>query len=419
MRNSPVWWIILGLMIVADIYVFFATRSLFTYSSTRSKTIFTISYWAVSATAMIVILLLPYMQFHQQASAVRSTIFAIVFALFFAKIIAVLFFLVDDARRAVQWIAGKLFSLGHSEVAEVSGAESGHISRSAFLTWLGIASGGSLFATFVFGMGNKYNYHVNRIKLSFANLPPAFKGLKIIHISDIHSGSFTNKPAVNKGIDKILNEKPDLILFTGDLVNNKADEMKDYIDVFSRLKAPMGVYSTLGNHDYGDYLAWESPAAKEANLQKLKSIHAQMGWRLLLDEHLPLPSGDASIGLIGVQNISGKSNFHSYGNLQKAMTGAEKYSFKILMSHDPSHWDKEVVTQHPGIDLTLSGHTHGMQFGVEIPGFRWSPVQYVYKRWAGLYESGKQKLYVNRGFGFIGYPGRVGIMPEITVFELS
>ena len=257
--------------------------------------------------------------------------------------------------------------------------------------------------------------------MAFSNLPAAFKGLKIVHISDIHSGSFTDKQAVMKGVEKIMKEKPDLILFTGDLVNNTADEMADYMDVFDKLNAPMGVYSTLGNHDYGDYVHWENPEAKKANLERLKVIHHKLGWRLLVNEHVILENGQENdkIALIGIENWSAKSSFPKYGDMKKAYEGTSEYPFKILMSHDPSHWDAEVRTKYPDVDLMLAGHTHGMQFGVEVPGFKWSPVQYVYRQWAGLYEQAHQKLYVNRGYGFIGYPGRVGILPEITVIELT
>jgi hypothetical protein len=267
--------------------------------------------------------------------------------------------------------------------------------------------------------------------------------LKIIQISDIHSGSFTDAKAVLHGVQQIMKEKADMILFTGDLVNDLATEMEEYIPIFSQLKAPLGVYSTLGNHDYGDYVPWtdrneEHHAKEEAadrhlltplqekNLEDLKKVHAIMGWKLLADEHVSIKKGDDEIALLGVQNISGKGEqrlsakkgrFFSYGNLAKAHAGTEKYPFKILMSHDPSHWEGQVLKEFPDVDLTLSGHTHGMQFGVELPWFKWSPVQYMYKQWAGLYENEQQKLYVNRGFGFIGYPGRVGILPEITVFE--
>ncbi|MFV0606140.1 MAG: metallophosphoesterase [Niabella sp.] len=417
MRNSPMWWVIIIIMVLVDVYVYFALRSLFNDSSSKTRTVYTIVYASFSVTALVLLFVLPYLQFQHQNTLFRSTIFALVFALFFAKLVAALFFMVDDIRRGVQWVAGKLFS-STNEIGEISTGEGDGISRSVFLTWLGMIAGGGMFSTFVYGLGNKYNYKIKKLQLSFANLPAAFKGLKIVQISDIHSGSFTNKTAVSKGVDMILAQQADVILFTGDLVNNKATEMQNYKDVFQKLKAPMGVYSVLGNHDYGDYSQWESANAKQANLETLKSIHGQMGWRLLLDEHLPLQKGDAQIGLIGVQNISGKRNFHSYGNLPKAMQGAEAYPFKILMSHDPSHWDSEVNTRFKDIDLMLSGHTHGMQFGVELPGFKWSPVKYVYKQWAGLYEKAHQKLYVNRGFGFIGYPGRVGILPEITVITL-
>lgn len=417
MRNGPFWWILIAIMVLIDLYVFFSVRALFVTGS-KSRGIYTIAYWSFSVIALAVILLLPYFQFSEQHKLLKNTLFVLVFAFCMAKLVAALFFFIDDLRRSVQWIAGKLFS-ANNEISEIAGETGDKISRSSFLTWLGIISGGGLFASFIYGLNNKYNYQVKNIKIPFANLPESFKGLKIVQLSDIHTGSFTDFSAVNRGIDLVLDQKPDLILFTGDLVNNKSEEVGEYQKAFSRLTAPMGVYSILGNHDYGDYAQWPDPAAKTANLEQLKKIHADMGWRLMLDEHLPLQRGADTIGLVGVQNISGKSRFHSYGNLSQALQGAEHYPFKILMSHDPSHWDTEVSTKYPHIDLTLSGHTHGMQFGVEIPGLKWSPVQYVYKHWAGLYEQAHQKLYVNRGFGFIGYPGRVGILPEITVIELA
>jgi predicted MPP superfamily phosphohydrolase len=241
--------------------------------------------------------------------------------------------------------------------------------------------------------------------------------MKLVHISDIHSGSFQNKAAVNHGVDMILKENADLILFTGDLVNDRATEMQDYMDVFSRLKAPMGVFSTLGNHDYGDYVAWPTQEEKKQNLDDLKKVHQDLGWRLLMNEHVVFNRADAQIALLGIENWGAKGRFPKYGKMKEAYTGTENIPFKILMSHDPSHWDAEVKTTYTDIDLMLAGHTHGMQFGLENPYFKWSPVQWMYHQWAGLYEDGKQKLYVNRGYGFIGYPGRVGIMPEITVIE--
>jgi len=417
MRNGPFLWILILIMILIDLYIFFSVRSLFV-SGSKSRYIYSIVYWIFSLLALTAMIAMPHLRLMEQHKLLKSTVFVLVFALFMGKLIAALFFFIDDLRRSVQWVAGKLFSPGN-EISEIAGTTGNSISRSSFLTWLGMISGGSMFASFVYGLSNKYNYQLKRVRIPFSNLPEAFKGLKIVQISDIHCGSFTNTSAVNRGIDMILAQNPDIILFTGDLVNNKCDEVGDYRQLFSRLKAPMGVYSILGNHDYGDYAEWSSQAEKAQNLETLKKIHAEMGWRLLLDEHVPLQKDDAVIGLVGVQNISGRGRFHSYGSMEKAMQGTQSYPFKILMSHDPSHWDTEVSTQYPDINLTLSGHTHGMQFGVEIPGFRWSPVQYVYRHWAGLYEQQGQKLYVNRGFGFIGYPGRVGILPEITVIELA
>jgi len=414
MRNSGFIWIIILIMAALDLYVFQAIKLVSQGSSSKTKIIIYSSYWGISIGAIIILALLPLVNFDEWPRAVRNYLFATIIGLFFAKLLATVFFLLDDIRRVIQWASGKLF-FRNTEGENLSGEG---VTRSVFLSWLGLGIGGGLFSTLVYGFSNKYNYKMRRMSLSFDNLPPSFKGIKIVQISDIHSGSFTDKKAVEKGVDKILKEKPDLILFTGDLVNNKADEMQEYMDVFNRLQAPMGIFSTLGNHDYGDYAEWNSMEEKQKNLEHLKQIHAQLGWRLLMNEHVVLQKNGGEIALIGIENWSAKARFPKHGKMYQAYPGAEKYPFKILMSHDPSHWDAEVRPKYPDIDLTLSGHTHGMQFGLEIPGFKWSPVQYVYKQWAGLYEEGKQMLYVNRGYGFIGYPGRVGILPEITVIKL-
>ena len=432
MRNSPFWWFLIGFMVLLDIYVFQTVKFLSNSASPKTKIVIYSTYWILSAGAIIILLLLPYIKFENQAKIFRTTLFAVIAGLFFAKLIASVFFLVDDLRRLIQWIAGKIFFRG-TEGETIQDGE--RISRSAFFSWAGMLVGGGLFSTLIYGFGNKYSYQLKKMQMAFSNLPAAFKGLKIVHISDIHSGSFADKAAVQRGVDKILAVKPDLILFTGDLVNNLAEEMNDYKEIFSRLNAPLGVFSILGNHDYGDYVKWDDDddehkkkeelegkklwtAKQHENLEQLKIVHTSMGWRLMMDENVILEKGDDKISLLGVQNWSSKVRFPKYGDLQKAYSGLEKESFKILMSHDPSHWDAEVIKDYPDINLMLSGHTHGMQFGVEIPGFKWSPVQYVYNQWAGLYEKGNQKLYINRGFGFIGYPGRVGILPEITVIEL-
>lgn len=414
MRNSGFLLVIVGIMIVLDIYIFQVVKWLIPANSTRVRLVVYSLYWILALAVIAFLIAFPYLDYETWPKKLRTYLFAIIVGLFFAKIVASMFFAIDDIRRAGTWIIGKLFSNPSVPVSQTSEG----ITRSAFLSWLGIAVGGGLFGTLVYGFSNKYKYQVTRIPLAFENLPQSFKGLKIVHISDIHSGSFMDKQAVLKGVQKILEEKPDLILFTGDLVNDRAIEMNDYVDVFNRLKAPLGVYSILGNHDYGDYVSWESREIKLANLESLKQVHGSLGWRLLMNEHVVLEKNGENIALIGIENWSAKGNFPKYGRLKQAHTGTENYPFKILLSHDPSHWDGEVLEQYKDIDLMLAGHTHGMQFGVELPGFRWSPVQYMYKQWAGLYETEKQKLYVNRGFGFIGYPGRVGILPEITVIEL-
>jgi len=415
MRSPTFVAIILAVMILLDTYVFQAIKLVSNSASPKTKTIIYSVYWVISLLAIISFLIFVLTGPEFFPKKVRTYLFATVVGLFFGKLISVIFFLVDDVRRLIQWVAGKLF-FRNTEGEQLT--QDG-ISRSAFLSWLGLAAGGTLFGSLIYGFSNKYNYDVRKVKLAFDNLPQSFKGLRIIHISDIHSGSFTNKAAVMKGVKKIMDAQADLILFSGDLVNDRATEMENYMDVFSQVKAPLGVYSTFGNHDYGDYAHWPfNGISKQQNLLNLAKVHADLGWRLLMNEHVVLEKNGEQIALLGIENWSNKARFPKHGRMDLAYPGAEKYPFKILMSHDPSHWEAQVIPQYTDVDLTLSGHTHGMQFGIEIPGFHWSPVQYVYKQWAGLYEQGKQKLYVNRGFGFIGYPGRVGILPEITVIEL-
>lgn len=415
MRSPSFSWIIMLIMLALDFYVFQAVKLISNNASPKLRLAIYIVYWSVSAITILLLLLMPLVNYDKWPRTLRTYLFATILGLFFAKVIAVVFFLLDDIRRLIQWASGKIFFKN----TEGEGFSGDGITRSVFLSWLGIGAGTTLFGSLLYGFTNKYNYQVKHIKLSYDNLPKSFKGLKILQLSDIHSGSFTNKEAVMHGVEMALKENPDIILFTGDLVNDRATEMENYMDVFSKLKAPMGIYSTLGNHDYGDYVKWDSLDAKKANLEDLKKVHAALGWRLLMNEHVALEKGGETIALIGIENWGFKAGFPKYGRMDLAYPGTEKYPFKILMSHDPSHWDAEVRPKYNDIDLTLAGHTHGMQFGVELPGFKWSPVQYVYKEWAGLYEKEKQKLYVNRGFGFIGYPGRVGILPELTVIELT
>jgi len=351
-------------------------------------------------------------------STLKNLFMAFMIGFFVAKILMATFMLLDDLRRLFTWIArhftGVAPQLPDTEVPAAG------ISRSTFIARLALIVGGITIGGFGYGTTNRYRYKIKRERIRLDKLPESFRGMKIVQISDIHSGSFDNREAVAHGIELILKEQPDLILFTGDLVNDKAGEIEPYKDIFSRLKAPLGVYATLGNHDYGDYVEWPSREAKVANLQALKQHHADMGWRLLMNEHVLLQKGADSIALIGVENWSAMARFPKLGDMRKAYAGLENQNVpvKILMSHDPTHWDAQIRTGYPDIDLTLSGHTHGMQFGLRLPWMKWSPVQYMYRQWAGLYQERNQYLYVNVGYGFLGYPGRLGILPEITVFEL-
>ena len=275
------------------------------------------------------------------------------------------------------------------------------------------------FFALLYGMtGGRHRYKVHRVTLAFDDLPKAFDGFTITQLSDIHAGSFTSRSGVEKGVALVNKQKSDLILFTGDLVNNRASEMEPWIDSFSKLKATHGKYSVLGNHDYGDYMKFENEADKYANLNKLKKVQREIGFKLLLNEATQVEKDGQSIALIGVENW-GKGGFHKYGDLTKAAENIADDEFKILMSHDPSHWEAKTLQHSKHINLTLAGHTHGMQFGIELFGFKWSPIKYMYNQWAGLYERNMKYLYVNRGFGFLGFKGRIGIWPEIAVITLK
>ena len=282
---------------------------------------------------------------------------------------------------------------------------------------LGLAS--IPFASLLYGMyRGKYNYKVLSYNLEFEDLPDAFDGFKITQISDIHSGSFDNQTKVQYGVDLVNQQKSDLVLFTGDLVNNRADEIKPWIKIFNKIKAEFGVFSILGNHDYGDYMRWESPAAKRKNMEDLYDAHNEMGWDLLLNESRFIEKDGDRLAIIGVENWG--SGFKKAGDLNKALNNVSEKDFKILLTHDPSHWEAQVIPHPFKIHLTLSGHTHGMQFGIEIPGIiKWSPAKWRYKQWAGVYSEKNQYLNVNRGFGYLAYPGRVGMWPEVSVITLS
>ena len=415
MRTNTGAFIFILIMLLLDTYVFQAVKMATENLTPRLKITTVYLFWGITFFSILFFFFFIYKDLIFIDKKIKTYFFSIIIGLFIAKFLASLFFLADDLRRSVQWLLFKILKFTNV----LPNQHTQGISRSAFLSWLGITMGGTLFTTLLYGFNNKYSYQVIRKRIAFKNLPASFKGLRIVHISDIHAGSFLDKHSVEKGVNMIKAQQADLILFTGDLVNNQATEMDFFKEMFSTLKAPLGVYSILGNHDYGDYVQWPIDGiTKSENLSQLKEVHANMGWRLLMNEHVVLEKNNQQIALLGIENWGSKARFPKYGRMDLAYAGAEKYPFKILLSHDPSHWDAQVRTEYKDIDLTLSGHTHGMQFGLAIPGFKWSPIHYIYKKWAGLYEEDGQKLYINRGFGFLGYPGRVGIMPEISVLEL-
>jgi predicted MPP superfamily phosphohydrolase len=373
-----------------------------------------IAYWSFTALTLFAYLSMQLLPPDLLGKTTRTFVVAFIAIPYLSKLLAVFILLIDEVRRFFQWIV----SFFYPSVVPVSETGEVAIPRSEFLAKTAVVAGAGLMGTFAFGiLSGAHDYRIRRVKIALKNLPRAFDGIKIGQLSDIHSGSFFNRTAVKGGVEMLMKEKPDLVFFTGDLVNDRAAEVQDYIHIFDKVKAPLGVHSTLGNHDYGDYFNWASRDAKLKNLSDLKKAHELMGWQLMMDEHRPIRVDNEEIGLIGIQNWGG-GNFAKYGDLQKAYRGTEQYPVKILLSHDPSHWREQVLPEYQDIDLALAGHTHGMQFGAEIGQLKWSPVQYRYKEWAGLYQEKNQYLYVNRGFGYIGYPGRVGILPEITILEL-
>lgn len=395
-------------LLAIDIYAFQAFRVLAQSWSSTARTALTVVYWAIPVFAILLMLIAEFTNFPQTNKGVYTILRTLVFISYFSKFVILPFLLIDDLRRLV--------TLGITKFNHKSGVD---VSRSRFLSQLGVVLGTVPFLSLTYGIiRNPYRYKVFRETVKIDNLPPELEGLKIVQISDIHSGSFTFKEPVKHSIELINQENADLVFFTGDLVNNIADEMEHFMDVFDKINAKHGVFSVLGNHDYGDYAAWSSPDAKKANLDKLKGIHKTLGWNLLLNENQVLELNGHQVAIIGVENYSMLARFPKYGDLHQAYQGAENAKLKLLLSHDPTHWDGQVLKLFQDIDITFSGHTHGFQFGIEIPGFKWSPAQFMYRQWAGLYQQGKQYLYVNRGLGFLGYPGRVGILPEVTVIEL-
>ncbi|WP_414000052.1 metallophosphoesterase [Flavobacterium sp. W1B] len=363
---------------------------------------------------LFIFIIYSFTQFDRSVGQTRQTMFTmgLVLVVYVPKLVLALVLLGEDIFRMG---AGTInyFVDNNDKVGFLA-------SRRKFVSQIGLGLAAIPFASLIYGITvGRYNFKVIKQRIFFPDLPDAFDGFKITHISDVHSGSFDNPDKINYAIDLVNEQDSDMILFTGDIVNTDAKEMHPWIDTFNRIKKyEFGKYSVLGNHDYGEYVTWPTEKAKDENFQAIKDLYGQIGFKLMLNEHTYIQKGDDKIALVGVENWG--HNFKKAGDINKASHDVSKEDFKILMSHDPSHWDYEVKNHDKNFQLTLSGHTHGMQFGIEIPGyFKWSLSQYVYAQWAGLYENLGRYVYVNRGFGFHAYPGRVGIMPEITVIELK
>ena len=392
-----------------DVYGYFAIRALLGERNGVGRTVFTVVWFALPVLFVGYLVAVAAEVEPSLPRALSIPLRAIIFIGYLAKFFAAAFFLIDDLRRVVT--AG-IRAIG-------GGAAEYWPDRSRFLTQLGLLAGGLPAAVLTYGIiRNPYRYRVHEVDVPIVGLSPKHEGLRIAQISDIHSGSFFRTDPIRDGIEALNALEPDIACFTGDLVNSRAEEIEPYIDIFSQVSARHGVYSIIGNHDYGDYVQGWDETDKEANWQRLYANHRAMGWDLLLNENRVLDINGAPLAVIGVENWSTIGRFPRTGDLSKALEGAEGVPTKVLLSHDPTHWDGQVTKDFTDVQLQLSGHTHGFQFGVEIPGFRWSPSQYVYEQWAGLYTRGRQHLYVNRGYGFLGYPGRVGILPEVTLLRL-
>lgn len=409
--------LVLIVLLLIDWYVYQAIAVVTKNSSVTVGRIIKYVYWSITLITFSTIILYNFGNPDWFKGTSRSLIFTGIFINYFSKLFVLLFLFIDDLIRFGKW----LISLFQNPTTP---SEGGSMTRSEFLTKTAVVAGAVPLVAMSWGIiSGAHDYRIRRKTIYLPNLPRQFDGITVGQLSDIHSGSFFNKTAVKGGVEMLMKEKPEIVFFTGDLVNNESEEVRDYINIFDKVKAPLGVYSVTGNHDYGDYKNWSdnkelADKLKRQNFKDLQEAHRLMGYDLLMNENRFIEIEGEKIAILGNENW-GAGRFAKYGKLDLAYKGSEEAPVKILLSHDPSHWDAQVRPNYNDIDLMLAGHTHGFQFGVEIGDFQWSPSQYVYKQWAGLYTNENQHLYVNRGFGYIGYPGRIGMPPEITILELK
>lgn len=397
-------------LLVLDIYTYQAVKTAF-----PDKTWLKITYWAVHFLVYLAMGL--FMEFGSRGADAKLSyvfwFFSAIIALYVPKLLISTILLFEDGGRLIRWILSKL------QTTPIDADPVAAISRSKFLNRIALLAGAVPFAAILNGMiRTKYNYQVNRIKVPIKDLPADFEGFTITQISDLHTGSYDNKEAMSRGIDLVNDQKSDVIVFTGDLVNFSLKEVEGFEEVYKKLTAKEGVFSVLGNHDYYGIKDRNFSDKSLPYFEQLRNIHKSYNWNLLMNQNALIQRGDSTLAIIGVENQGKGPYFPREGDLKKAAEGTENAAVRVLLSHDPTHWREEVLKAFTDIDLTLSGHTHGFQFGIEIPGFKWSPAKLMYPEWAGLYQEARQFLYVNRGFGFLGFSGRVGIRPEITVLEL-
>lgn len=401
------WIFFFIFILIAEFYTWQAVRTSF-----ENKWVSRI-YLLVSV-LVIIFLVMSVLSFNQRAGLNRFSMFVIsIFLLVYVpKMLIAFFMLIEDVFR----LFGGTFRFFDGANADGSFLPE----RRRFISNAALAIAAIPFASIIYGIWKgKYNYKVLKTTVYYDDLPDEFDGFKILQLSDIHCGSFDNHEKIKYGIDLINQQDYDMIVFTGDMVNSRADEADDWIDLFSTIRKPeFGKFAILGNHDYGDYLKWDTEEARLENQKGVRDIFPKIGFELLRNENRIIQKGNSKIRLIGVENW-GKGHFQKYGDLKKASADVDQNEFKVLLTHDPSHWDLRVQDNPFHYQLTMAGHTHGSQFGIEIPGFKWSPIKYRYPHWAGLYENSNRYLYVNRGFGYLAFPGRVGIWPEITLIELK
>lgn len=404
------------LLILIDIYIYTSV-----HRTTRSFTPFLrnfvrVGIWGITALAIAAVVWYSATDPYYKAMSIHQWIIISVVIIYCSKLLTIFIIFIDDIQINIRRFIRFLKVRAKKKIPGKA------ITRSEFFDKVAIAAGVVPFASMVTGiLSGATDYRVLRKTIYLPNLPKSFDGIRIGQISDIHAGTFFNKTAVKGGVEMLMNERADVIFFTGDLVNYQTNEVNDYINIFDKVRAPLGVFSTTGNHDYGNYRKWSGEDAKRKNFRDLLMVHRQMGYDILMNEHRLLESGGDKIAIIGVENwgMGPAIRFPKYGKLDEAYRGTEDVPVRLLLSHDPSHWDAEIRPKFSNIDLTFSGHTHGFQMGIKIGDFKWSPSQYMYKQWAGLYKEGEQYLYVNRGFGCIGYPGRIGMPPELTILELK